>query len=69
MKTGLVASLVAAFAITSEIFSIAGPAQAQTNSSDTATSAMSMHIGGDEMRRRRRHVNIADMRNMTGMTT
>lgn len=68
MKTGLVAALVAAFAITSGIFSIAGPAQAQTNSSDTATSAKSMHMGGDEMRRRR-HVNIADMRNMTGMTT
>jgi hypothetical protein len=44
MKTGLVAALVAAFAITSGIFSIAGPAQAQTNSSDTTTSGMSMHM-------------------------
>jgi len=68
MKTGLVATLIAAFVITLGIFSIAGPAQAQTNSLDTATQGMSMHIGGDEMMMKRRHGNMTDMRNMTGMT-
>jgi hypothetical protein len=63
MKTGLVPVLIAAFAITSGIFSIAGPAQAQTKSSDTATSGMSMHMGGDEMMMmmKRRHGNMTDM--------
>jgi hypothetical protein len=68
MKTGLVAALVAAFVITSGIFSIAGPAKAQTNSSDTATSGMSIHMGGDEMMMRRRHGNVTDMMKMTCMT-
>jgi hypothetical protein len=69
MKTGLVAALVGAFAITSGIFSIAGPAQTRTNSSDTATPGMSMHVGGDEMmKRRRKQGNMTDIMNMTGMT-
>jgi hypothetical protein len=70
MKTGLVAALVAAFVITSGIFGIAGLAKAQTNSSDTATSGMSIHMGGDEMMMmmKRRHRNMTDMRKMTCMT-
>jgi hypothetical protein len=64
MKTGLVPVLIAAFAITSGIFSIAGPAQAQTKSSDTAMSGMSMHMGGNEMmmkKKKRRRGNMTDM--------
>jgi hypothetical protein len=52
MKTFLAAAavVVAAFAITCGIFGVAAPAQAQTNSADTATSGMSMDMGGDMMR-------------------
>jgi hypothetical protein len=50
MKTTLTAAVVvAAFAITCGIFGIAAPAQAQTNNTDTATSGMSMNMGGDMM--------------------
>jgi hypothetical protein len=47
MKTNLTAAVVAAFAITCGIFGISAPAQAQTNNTDTATSGMSMDMGGD----------------------
>jgi len=50
MKTSLVAAIVAAFAITSGIFSIAGPAQAQTNSSDRYCNVRYVDADG-----RRRH--------------
>ncbi len=50
MKTSLVAAIVAAFAITSGIFSIARPAQAQTNSSDRYCNVRYVDAG-----RRRRH--------------
>jgi hypothetical protein len=48
MKTTLTA-VVATFAITCGIFGVAAPAQAQTNSADTATSGMSMDMGGGDM--------------------
>ena len=49
MKTTLTAAVVAAFAITCGIFGVAAPAQAQTNSADTATPGMSMDMGGGDM--------------------
>jgi hypothetical protein len=49
MKTTLTAAVVATFAITCGIFGAAAPAQAQTYSADTATSGMSMDMGGDMM--------------------
>jgi hypothetical protein len=49
MKTTLTAAAVAAFAIIGGIFGIAAPAQAQTNTPDTATPGMSMDMGGGDM--------------------
>jgi hypothetical protein len=50
MKTTLTAAVVAAFAIIGGMFGIAAPAQAQTDSTGTATPGMSMDMGGDMMR-------------------
>jgi hypothetical protein len=50
MKSNLTAAIIAAFAITCGVFGVAGPAQAQTDSPDNATSGMSMDMGGDMMR-------------------
>jgi hypothetical protein len=51
MKTILTAAaaVVATFAIIGGIFGVAAPALAQTNTTDTATSGMSMDMGGDMM--------------------
>jgi hypothetical protein len=49
MKTTLTAAAVAAFAIIGGIFGIAAPAQAQTNTPDTANPGMSMDMGGGDM--------------------
>src|SRR5215218_2857055 len=49
MKNTLTAAVVAAFAILGGIFGIAAPAQAQTNSADTATPGMSMDMRGGDM--------------------